>query len=78
MSGDTSATIDWSGGFTATFDSYQAGGNLGLLVGAIPDWQITNLHVVMEWTSATGGNLYGGATDFDGTGINVWGTFAVH
>ena len=79
MTGDLSATVEWAGStFQASFETYTASGSMGFLGGSIPEWDITNLHVVMVWNDATHGSFYGGATDYDATGINIWGTFSLH
>ncbi len=72
----TSAHIDsWVGEFDLTFYSYVGCGNLSFITGAIEEWDITNLHAVALWTSATGGEFHGASTDYNGTAIQFWGTF---
>ncbi len=76
FTGPTTAHVQsWVGDFDASFETYLSGGDIGFVAGSIPEWSITNLHVVMVWTSSSSGSFAGAATDYDGTAIQYWGTF---
>lgn len=75
----TEASIVINNGTPMTISpgTYMAGGNLGYVETSVPDWQITNISMVLIWTSASAGRFTGAATDYDGSPIQIAGTFAV-